>query len=205
MKIHIRLSVIAVTITVLAALAGNVIVQAATPAPPAPGGTFAQRLAQRKKEQSIKLEKRDKDRLESRCVKSQNAIREIQQQAGPILDNRTKVYQRIDAKLWVTIGELKLAEKDTFNLEKQRAQLAAQAKVFQTAGGYYLQTLDDLTVINCQADPIGFKALVETARAYHKQIRTQSAGIRKYVLDTIKPNIASHVSDLQTKPATEEE
>lgn len=205
MKTHIRLSVIAITIAVLAAPAGNTIVQATAPAPPPPGGTFAQRLAQRKKEQAIKLEKRDKDRLESRCVRTQNAIREIQQQAGPILDNRAKVYQRIDAKLWVVIGELKLAEKDTFNLEKQRAQLAAQAKVFQTTGGYYLQTLDDIAVINCQADPTGFKALVETARAYHKQVRTQSAGIRKYVLDTIKPTIASHVAALQTKPATEDE
>lgn len=182
----------------------NVSAQVAPAAPP-PGGTFDQRLVQRKAEQNIQLDRKAQDRLTSKCVGAQNAVRSIQQKAGSTLDSREKAYQRIDGILWVTIGELKLAEQDTFNLERQRAQLAADAKTFQTTVDYYLQTLDDIAVINCQADPAGFKALLETARAYHQQIRVQSANIKTYVVDTIKPTIAKHTQDLQTRPATEEE
>lgn len=195
------------TVSVLVLLTiplGSVSAQVAPAAPP-PGGTFDQRLVQRKAEQNVQLDKKAQDRLTSKCVGAQNAVRSIQQKAGSTLDNREKAYQRIDGILWVTIGELKLAEQDTFNLERQRAQLAADAKTFQTTVDYYLQTLDDIAVINCQADPAGFKALLETARAYHQQIRVQSANIKTYVVDTIKPTVAKHTQDLQTRPATEEE
>lgn len=173
------------------------------PGAPAPGGAFAQRLEQRKQERQITLNEKDTNRLAQRCVSVQGEIREIQQKAGTTFSNRTKVYQRIDGKLWVTIGQLKLAERDTFELEKQRLALAEKAAAFQTLGTHYQQTLDDLVVINCQADVVGFKALLDTARLYHEQVRTSSADIRGFVIDKIKPILATHATEMQPKPATE--
>lgn len=200
MKKRTYLAGVTLSATLLVASAGIVSGQTAPSAPPA-GGTFAQRLALRKQEQKVQLDERAQDRVTSRCVEAQNIVRQLQQEAGPLLDNREQAYHRIDGILWITIGELKLAEQDTFNLEQERAQLAAKAKTFQTTAEYYIQSLDDITVINCQADPIGFQALLQTARAYHQRIRAQSADIRTYVLDTIKPGIAKHTSELQTRPS----
>jgi len=175
------------------------------PAAPPPGGTFAQRLEQRKRERNVQMIEKDQKRLAQRCVAIQGDVREIQQKATPIVNNRAKVYQRIDAKLWVTIGQLKLADRDTFDLEKERGGFTERAAAFQVTAANYLQTLDDMIVINCQADIVGFKALLDTARLYQGQVRTQSADIRSYVIDTIKPTLADHATALQPRQSTEDE
>lgn len=164
-----------------------------------PGSSFKQRLAHRKAERKIRLAEDDVRRLESKCVDAQNNIRSLQQKASTVLNNRTRVYQRVDAKLWIIIGQLKLAEKDTFNLEKQRSKYAASISKFQSTGNQYRQVLDDLTIINCQADPVGFKALLDTARIYQSQLRNQSETIRSQVVNEIKNTLSQHATDMQPK------
>ncbi len=172
------------------------------PGAPAPGSTFAQRLEQRKQEQQVKMDKKEMDRLSGRCINVQSLIRPLQQATGQTVSKRTSTYQKIDAKLWVVIGQLKLAGKDTFKLEKQRTELAGKAAAFQTVSAQYQQTMDDILIINCQADIVGFKSLLETVRAYHNQVRTGSADVRSFVLDTIKPSLADYVTQLQPQAET---
>ncbi len=174
-------------------------------APPAvapPGSTLAQRLDQRKAERGIVLNEVDLERLTQTCVSVQSKLRLIQRDTVSMLENHSRVYKKIDARLWVTIGQLKLADQDTFQLEKQRIALTDKVASFQSLAMNYQQVLDDILVINCQADPTGFQALLDTARIYHTQLRTQSADIHDYLINSIKATLASHVSDLQTKPAT---
>jgi len=205
MKIHVKPLVGVMLLAALLVVSNGPVAAQSSPAVPAPGGSFAQRLEQRKAERVIQLGERDLQRLSGRCIAAQGDVRSIQQKTGPILANRTKVYQRIDAKLWVSIGQLKLADKDTFELEKQRLALAEKAAAFQTIATLYQQALDDTIVINCQADVVGFKALLDTARLYQAQVRTQSSDIRAYVVDQIKPKLAGYATELQPKPATEGE
>jgi hypothetical protein len=182
---------------------GSVLAQSAPADPPA-GGTLEQRIDQRKAERNIQVDERDINRLKNRCIGAQGNLRELQQKAVPNLANRNKLYGRIDAKLWVVIGRLKLADRDTFELEKRRSALADKAAGFQVTTNNYLQTIDDAIVINCQADIIGFKALLDTVRIYHTQLRDQSADIRAFVVDQIKPIITDHANALKPKTATEE-
>ncbi len=183
-------------------LSGVVGAQAA-PATPAPGSAFAQRLDQRKKERAIVLDKITQARLLSQCTAGQISVRALQSKMTQLFTDRAKTYQQIDGKLWVTIGQLKLAQKDSFDLEKKRGLLAEKAANAESTAANFQQTLDDIVVINCKADTIGFKALVDTARLYLSQERDQSAAIRSYVIDTIKPALAVQVSDLQPKSAGE--
>jgi hypothetical protein len=169
-----------------------------------PGNSFEQRLAQRKDERKIRLDERDGQRLESKCVEAQNSIRALQQKTSTVLNNRNSVYQRVDAKLWIITGQLKLAEKDTFNLEKQRSKYVSSISKFQSAGNQYRQVLDDLTIINCQADPAGFKALLESARIYQNQLRNQSENIKSQVVNELKTALSKHATGMQPKPSTEE-
>lgn len=176
----------------------------AIPANAPAGSNLEQRIKQRKSEQEINLDTKQLARVAQRCTASQTKVRTIQDQLNPILTNRSKVYQRIDAKIWIAIGQLKLAEKDTFKLEKERATLARYVALFDETGAQYKQTLDDMVVMNCKADPVGFIALVETAREYHKELRKQITDIQTYTVDTIKTSLSEFSAALQPKAATEQ-
>lgn len=181
----------------LISVGGSVARAQTSPAPPPAGSNFQQRLAQRKQERRIQLDERQQRRLDQRCTRAQQQIRSLQQSTAQLADKRNRVYShQIDGKLWVIIGMLKIAGKDTFRLEQQLAEFATKAEGFKTVMGYYTQTLDDIAVINCQADVVGFKALLDTARLYHGNLRTRSADIRSYVVDQIKPTLNNFAREL---------
>lgn len=182
----------------------SIVIAQGAPAPTPPASSFDQRLAQRKAERNVALDEKTQKRLVAVCTGAQGKVRAMQQKNTAALNNRAKIYQQMDAKLWVITGKLKLAEKDTFNLEKQRTALAEKSANFQAASQLYQQSLDDLVVVNCKADPAGFKALVDTARFYRTQLRDQSTGLRNYVINDIKATLGSFAADLQAKPATGE-
>jgi hypothetical protein len=202
---RLQIALLAAIFSIFGALALplTVIAQGA-PASTPPASSFDQRLAQRKAERNPALDEKTQKRLVTVCTNAQGKIRALQQKTTPALDNRAKSYQQMDAKLWIIIGKLKLAERDTFNLEKQRTALAQKSKDFQATSELYQQVLDDLLVVNCKADPAGFKALVDTARLYRTQLRTQTKDIHGYVVNEIKTMLSGFAADLQTKSSTGE-
>lgn len=192
------------TVSAQAPPAASAIPAGPAPAPAAPGSSFDQRLAQRKAERNAIVSPRDQQRLVNVCVTAQSKLRSLQQKTTPTVTSRAKTNQLIDAKIWIMIGKLKLAEKDTFQLEKQRAELAEKISAYQQTTQSYTQALDDTVAVNCKADLVGFKALLDTARLYRIQLRDQSTGIRDYLNNDIKPTLSTFASDLQVKPSTEE-
>ncbi len=176
----------------------------AFPADSPPGSTLQQRIDIRKSERKVKLSAKDLARLGGRCTNIQSSIREVQNKLGPIIEDRGTVYGKIDAKLWIVIGQLKLAGKDTFALEKERAAFAEKVASINNITNQYKQTLDDIVVANCAADLDGFMSLIETARIYHDEIRKQSDEIKTFVVDSIKTTLTEFTNDLQPKAATEE-
>lgn len=173
------------------------------PTPAAPGSTLDQRVAQRKTERNVVIAQKDQQRLVNVCVSAQTKVRVLQQQTTPAVADHVKTNQQIDAKLWIMVGKLKIAQKDTFQLEKQRAALADKFSAFQQTGQNYNQTLDDIVAVNCRTDLVGFKALLDTARIYRTQLRDQSTDIRNYLNNEIKPTLGNFATDLQVKPSTE--
>lgn len=171
----------------------------AAPADAPAGSTIEQRIQLRKKEQKIKLTQKEQIRYKSRCVNTQNAVRDIQSKLGTVMKTREDIYGKIDAKLWIIIGELKLAGQDTFKLETQRTEYAKKVTAYINTLNQYNQTLDDIVVMNCQADLAGFIALVKTAREYHTSLRTQSDDINTYIVNTIKKTLSDFTTALQPK------
>ncbi len=169
------------------------------PAPPAAGSTIEQRLAQRKAERKIQLIDKDQKRLVSLCKAAQEKSRSTQRATTATVDKRKSTYRLIDGKLWIINGQLKLAGKDTFNLEKARAELDAKVAAFIVTASIYQQALDDMVLMNCQADPVGFKSMLETARIYYTQLQAQSTDIRGYIINSVKPVLADYALQLQPK------
>jgi len=190
-----------VAITLLCTSAG-IAVAASAPADPPAGGTLQQRVDQRKQEQAITLSANDQKRIVSNCVLSQAKVRAVQTATVNTVASYTKVYGVIDANLWGIVGQLKLAGKDTYVLEKDHLDFVAKVAAFQATATNYQQSLDDTVLMNCSADPVGFESLVFTARAYYAQLRSEADGINDNVVNVIKPELSAHTTDLQSKAAS---
>ncbi len=195
----LSISALALVATIVPAGAFAQTDPAASPA----GGTFDQRLVQRKNERKIALEEKDSKRIISQCTKAQTELRKVQTELRQLSSRRTDTYRTIDGKLWVAVGILKLGGKDTFKLERQRAAYIQNVEGFHTILKEYQQAIDDTVVVNCAADPIGFKALLETSRIYQAQLIAQSASIRNLVINDIKTTLSDHTTDLQPVSAGE--
>jgi hypothetical protein len=181
---------------VFAAVAMSTIVLAQTENP-APESTFEQRLAKSKTEQGVVLETKDSKRITSVCVSAQAKVRASQSGVTDTLNSRSETYERIDGQLWVVIGKLKLAGKDTDDLEKLRAEYAEKVDALTATGESYKQTLADIVSIGCKEDPEGFQALLLTGRASLTQFREQSADLKDLALSGIKPTLSDAAKDLQ--------
>lgn len=189
-------------------VAGIILLSGMTQAQSAPGNapagsTLEQRIAQRKQERQTNLDEKATKRVQDRCVRTQNKIRSISKSYTDSSDNRNNVYRKIDAKLWMTIGSLKLVNQDTFKLEQQRLELAKKVQAFDNGSAQMRQALGDAAAINCASDPNGFMALIETVRQYNAQIRESFKDIKNYVVDQIKPTLTDHANNLKLKTNTE--
>ena len=168
-----------------------------------PGSSLEQRVVQRKQERAITLDEKTAKRMQDRCVNTQNKLRSIRDTYTSSSNNRDNIYKDVDAKLWVVIGSLKLIDKDTFKLEQQRLELTKHIKEFDNASTQLRQTLDDITAMNCKADVVGFKALVDTARLYNAQVRSSFIIIKSHIIDHIKPTLGEYANELKIKASTE--
>lgn len=199
-----KLTIIAVIIAAISVqIAPGFVKAQSEPAPAAPGSSFEQRLAQRKNERKVSLDEQEQKRLVGQCTRAQTELRKVQTDTRHLASRRTDTYRSIDAKLWVAVGKLKLGGVDTFKLERHRASYIQNVDTFHALMQEYRQVLDDSVVINCGADPAGFKALLETARLYHKQLTSQSATIRNLIVNDIKGTLTEHSVELQPKSAGE--
>jgi hypothetical protein len=189
--------VVGAAITLISFVIPVIAAAQAAPAPPTAGGTLQQRIDQRKKERNITLSKLDQDRLTARCVNVQGSVRQLQRNMTPIVAKRISTYQLIDGYLWVAVGKLKIGGNDTLELEKEHATYAQKVDALQKDFSYFQQSLDDIAVMNCQADLVGFKAMLETARLYLTQIKTEADDLQSYVVNTIKDTLTKQVTALQ--------
>ena len=192
----------AIIIAATAFLASQVGAQT-TPSPTKSGSSLEQRIKQRKAERKIKLDLDNTERIQGTCVNTQTIIRQLRDQYVEVAKNRSDVYRRADAKLWVTIGSLKFIDKDTFKLEQQRLSFVKQVNAFEASVNEFRQSLDDMTAMNCKADANGFMSLLETARLYNTRIRTQSDGIKNDVINLIRPTLTNHANELKPNQSTQ--
>ncbi len=170
---------------------------ATAPGTPPPGSTATLRLAQRKAERNITLDDKDSKRLLTTCKVGQDKISLLKGSTNQSFISRQKEYNNIIGDMWVVTGKLKLAGKDTFQLEKELATLTDKINNFQATRLNYQQALDDTVVVNCQADIVGFKALLETDRLYYADLQAKSKDISSYITDSIKTSLNGFLSELQ--------
>ena len=173
------------------------IAMAADPSPPAPGSTLEQRVAQRKQEQQITLDETQTKRVQKQCKAAQVRLNSVIKDITKLSDNRSNTYRNVDGATLVAIGKLKIATKDTFALQQNRDEFAKQVAQFEATIAQYKQAIEDASLMNCEADPVGFMAMIATARSYNSMLSTQSKTISAVVSDKIKPQLETFSKELQ--------
>lgn len=173
------------------------IAMAADPSPPAPGSTLEQRIAQRKQEQQIVLDENQTKRIQKQCKAAQVRLNSVIKDITKLSDNRSSTYRNVDGATFVAIGKLKIATKDTFALQQNKDEFAKQVAQFESTTAQYKQAIEDASLMNCEADPVGFMAMITTARSYNSILSTQSKVINAIVADKIKPQLESFSKELQ--------
>lgn len=198
----IRLAVIAVALlffgTIMIANLKTVLA-VNEPASPPPGSTLEARITQRKAEQQPVIDAKLSKRLQEQCKLAQPKISRVVDKTDKLTSDRIGKYQKIDGTLLVVIGKLKLAQKDTFELEQKRSTYLNKVGVLKTNLLEFKQAMDDAVVMNCETDVAGFKALLDTARAYNARLRAQSEDVALYIIDGIKPTIDEFIAELEPK------
>jgi hypothetical protein len=137
-------------------------------------------------------------RLANICKASQTLIEKIQTNTSSFIDNRQNKYEAVASRLTTLSDKLAAAGADTTELNTAIAEMETKFVTNSDILSDYSTSINDLTTMDCVADPSGFKAILESARMQRKDILTQTSTSRTYINETIKPLLQGIRSSLQS-------
>ncbi len=167
--------------------------------------TREERQQARKEKFSIKLEAKEENSLKGKCRSVQVRLANIQRQIGTLQTVRFRVYSNIQTHLEKLVEKLDARGADTTTLKANIEELHTMVDAFNTDVEEVKVAIDDMIAMDCEADPTGFKAALEEARASHVALKKQSTQIRTYIHETIKQTIKTIRESLEQTTETESE
>lgn len=159
---------------------------------------LADRLAKRKADLKLKLTSAETLRLQTKCVAAQTTLGTLKERINTIDTNRTAAYKSITDNLTSLSEKLKNKSVDTTAFDADLATLQTKFNTFATDLATYKQAVADLVIVDCKADPDGFKASLETARTSVAQVNKDAVAVRSYLNDTLKPLLQTIRTQLQS-------
>lgn len=161
----------------------------------------ADRIEKRKAEIKTTLTTVQQKRVQSRCKNAQPLLKVTTEKTIKIQVNRDKIHTDILNKLTSLETKLAASGVDTTAFKVQIADLTTKIETFKADSAAYQQALQDTAALDCQADPVGFKASLEASRAALKKLQADAVAIRTTVAQNIKPRLAEAKTKLETKKA----
>lgn len=162
-----------------------------------------ERLAKNKEVAQTSLTKAQQARIKSKCKSAQGKITSINANIKSFRTARIEVYDKVVVKLSALSTRLKDAGADTTELDKQIAELQTLVDSFKTNATELNQAAADLANMDCTADPGAFRAALEVMRTKRKSVADDSAAIRAYITDTIKPTLQTIRASISKTDETE--
>ncbi len=171
--------------------------------PAAASQALKSRLAQRKALLGTKLTAIERALVINKCVSAQTTLAPVKVRFEIINKNRAEAYKNVIDNLQKLSDRLETSGVDTAALNNDITELGKRVTTFSADYAGYKQAVDDLTVVDCKTDPEGFRASLDTAREKHKDVVADSAAIRTYVNDTVKPELKQIRTQLQASKPSE--
>ncbi len=157
------------------------------------------RLTDRKTSLKTKLTTAEQSRIKLKCVPSQTgSIKSLSGRIKGIETSRRQTHKNLLSRLDKLVEKLKVKNVDTTELEAEIVVLKTKIATFDADLVLYKQAITDLKSMDCVADPVSFKASLETARTLKQTVATDSESIKSYVNDTIKPTLKIIRTALET-------
>lgn len=150
-----------------------------------------ERLTKRKTDIKTKLATAEEARLKLKCKAGQVPLKNLSGRIKGLETSRDNVYANLVNRLTKAAEKLKERGLDTATLESQIATLKTKIETFKTDLAAYRQTVSDLGEMDCVSDPAGFKASLEAARSARLKLAADSAAIKTFVKEDIKPTLVT--------------
>jgi chromosome segregation ATPase len=163
-----------------------------------------ERIKAAKDKMASKISAAQEKRIASVCKSAQTKVEKLQANISNIVENRQEKYTKVSTKLAEVSAKLKAAGADTTELDAAIAGMESKITEVTTELEDYNTSLSDLAIMDCEEDPSGFKAALETARTQRTEAVLLTGTVKTYVNETIKPILQTLRSSLTTNTTTEE-
>jgi hypothetical protein len=123
-----------------------------------------QRISSRKNELKLQLTTAQSQNLAKKCISAQKRVKSIAAQDASNANKRQQVYTNISARLAKVVDGLSKQGVGTAELTSLQQRFNTSANQYLIDASEYETTIDDLSVMDCAADPTGFEATLTSAR-----------------------------------------
>ncbi|EKE10667.1 MAG: hypothetical protein ACD_15C00217G0015 [uncultured bacterium] len=172
--------------------------------------TEEERTAKKSEIKAAREEKREEmiqkkeEKVEKRCAKVQEKIQSRIENFGDGKEKHMAVYKNMVDRISKFIERLSAEGYDTSKVKADLEVLKGKIEKFSTDKDARLARLDETKNYACGKSDGEFKAKLAEARTALKLVHADAADIRKYMLNTVRPDIqALKKQKIETKKTTE--
>jgi chromosome segregation ATPase len=146
---------------------------------------ISSRVNQRKEQQKTKLSNAEKTRITGRCKAAQQQLANATQRFENFDQAYKAKFETYSKKLEAIEPQLQQNGADTTQLKAQLGELGSKYQALTDQINAFKTTVADLQAMDCKADPAGFKASLEAARAEQKAIQAARADLNSFAKGSV--------------------
>ncbi len=146
-----------------------------------------QRVDAAKEKAQAKLTRIEQKKIEDVCKSSQVVIDQLQSRVTKVVEMRQTKYADISSNLTSLSEKMGVAGIDTTELDLVITDIQTSISTSIESLESYDTLLTDISSIDCQSDPEGFKALLSEARTQRKAYIEQANETKNNLKDALKP------------------
>jgi hypothetical protein len=166
------LGLIVITVVTLAGSSAVAAANNATQTTSQPS-TAAERITERKNTLKLQISTAQSQKIVSKCAAAQKLIKSITAEDNNSANKRKLVYTNISTRLAKVIDGLNKQSIESTQLKTLQAQFNDTANQYLIDASTYKMTMEDLSEMNCSADPAGFMATLTSARQLRVKLASE--------------------------------
>jgi hypothetical protein len=162
------------------------------------------RIKELKEKVTTKISAAEERRVAARCNAAQTIVGNLQTRLNKVVENRREKYTNLTAKFLELSEKLKAAGVDTTELDAALGEIDVNVASSLETIDSYNESLTDLTAMNCEEDPSGFKLMLDEARKQRSEIVALQGAFKSSINDSIRPLLQNIRETLETNSINQE-
>jgi hypothetical protein len=180
-------------LAIIATFSGSAFAQSAN----SDTSSMDERIAKSKNTLKLQLNAAQSQKISQNCVAAQGLIKNILSTYKITSTKRQETYSALSTQLTTDIRMLQTQGENISSLKTAQEQFDAAITKYTTDSASYKTALDDTVAMDCSKDPVGFKALLTSARQL-KPVMASDAGQIKIARDELVQALDLEAKNLKT-------